>query len=130
VVSIAPANGATDVPTGSVELRVEFDRPMRDRSWSVCRTDRPFPQVSTPDFDDAQRVFTLQMVLEPGRTYGLSLNCASNKDFASEDGIALEPLEIVFTTRGPSLANPVVANPVVPNQVHSCRPGAAPGLQE
>ena len=101
VLSIVPADGATDVEPGNVELRVEFDRPMRDGSWSVCRTDRPFPEASAPRYDDARRVFTLEMALEPGRTYGLSLNCLGNLAFVSEDGVPLEPVEVVFTTRAP-----------------------------
>ena len=99
VVAITPANGAADVEPGTLELRVEFDRPMRDRSWSVCRTDLAFPQVSAPGFDASRRVFTLQMALQPGRSYGLSLNCSGNQGFVSEEGLALEPVEVSFTTR-------------------------------
>ena len=50
-------------------------------------------------FDAARRVFTLDWVLEPGRTYGFSLNCAGNAAFVSEDGVPLESLEVVFATR-------------------------------
>jgi hypothetical protein len=101
VISIIPAMGATDVAPGPGQLRVEFDRPMRGGSWSVCRTEREFPQGSTPRFDAERRVFTLDWVLEPGRTYGFALNCAGNAGFVSEDGIPLEPIEVVFATRAP-----------------------------
>jgi len=127
VVSIQPADGATDVAAGQVELRVEFDRPMRDRSWSVCKTDRAFPQVSSPGYDAERRVFTVQMVLEPGKTYGFALNCLGNEGFQSEQGVALEPVAVVFTTRAPQRA---ATHPIIPARTSTrTRPRRAAGYR-
>ena len=37
--------------------------------------------------------------LEPGRAYRFSLNSAQKRGFQSEQGIALEPVEVAFTTK-------------------------------
>jgi Domain of unknown function (DUF4932)/Bacterial Ig-like domain len=100
VVSIEPGNGATDVdPTANV-IKITFDRPMKEASWSLTGEGPQFPTTNgEPSFDRARKVFSLPVKLEPGKTYHFGLNGPSNYGFQSEDGVPLPPIVVSFTTR-------------------------------
>ena len=46
LVSMTPANGASDVDPAMTELVITFDRPMRDQSWSVVGNPADTPKVT------------------------------------------------------------------------------------
>jgi hypothetical protein len=99
VVSMVPANGASDVDPALGEIKVTFDRPMRDRAWSVVRAGGEFPKIAGPvHYDEARTVLTIPVRLEPGTRYELWLNRGRYMAFQSEDGIALRPLRVTFRT--------------------------------
>jgi hypothetical protein len=100
VVSIEPADGSTGVDPSTAAIRVTFDRPMRDRSWSIVGQPSDVPEAAgEPDYDDACLVLTWPVSLEPGRTYRFGLNGSGKQGFAAADGTPLEPLQVGFTTR-------------------------------
>jgi hypothetical protein len=100
VVSIEPADGSSDVDPAVSFVRVTFDRPMRDRSWSVVGQQSELPAgAGQPSYDAERRVFTWPVELAPGRTYRLGLNGPGKQGFAAADGTPLEPLQVTFTTR-------------------------------
>ena len=101
VVAIVPPNGATNVSPSLTELRVTFDRPMRDRSWSMCGGGPNFPEGTAPPHYNAERTtWTVAIKLKPDWDYEFGLNCPSYNGFCSEDGIPLEPIPVSFRTAG------------------------------
>lgn len=100
VVSIEPANGATDVDATTTTIRVTFDRKMANGfSFVLVGAKSDFPPTSgSPTWDASRRVVTLPVKLEPGRTYRYGLNGGSFQSFQSVDGTPLAPVVVEFTT--------------------------------
>ena len=100
VVRMIPANGATDVDPNLAEIKIFFDHPMRDGSWSVVGGGPHFPETPGKCSYDAERkVFTLPVRLKPGWSYQLWLNRGKFNSFRSEDGVELQSVEVNFQTR-------------------------------
>ena len=58
------------------------------------------PKVTgSPRYDAARKALTIPVQLEPGSSYRFSLNSGEKRGFQSEDGVALEPVEVRFATR-------------------------------
>jgi len=101
VVSIEPANGAAGVNPGLTKIVITFDRPMVDRSWSVLGSGPTYPVAGgVPSYDAARRVLTLPARLEVKRAYRFGLNGGRFTGFVSEEGYPLEPVLVMFTTKG------------------------------
>jgi hypothetical protein len=101
IVSMIPANGTQDVDPNLKAIVVTFDRPMRDKTWSVVTLDASrVPRITgSLGYDAARKVFTAPVKLEPGREYVFGLNAEQYLNFRSEDGIALAPVVVRFKTR-------------------------------
>jgi hypothetical protein len=102
IVSIVPANGAQDVDPGLKAIVVTFDRPMRDKCWSVVTlgSQDEFPKGAGPvGYDAARKVFTMPVTLEPDKEYRFGLNSGRFNAFQSEQGIHLAPVVVRFKTR-------------------------------
>jgi hypothetical protein len=102
VVSIVPANGAEDVDPGLNAIVVTFDRPMRDKCWSVVivGSQDEFPKIAGPlRYDAARKVLTMPVTLQPDKEYRFGLNSERFHAFQSEQGIPLAPVEVRFKTR-------------------------------
>jgi hypothetical protein len=101
VTSIEPANGATEVDPSTSAIRITFDRPMQDDSWSVTGSAPQLPPADgKPSYDAAHKVFTMPVKLEPGKTYRFGLNGPNQSGFKSEEGMALPAQVVTFTTKG------------------------------
>lgn len=102
IVSISPADGESKVDAAkTTEIRITFDRPMRDKSWSVVTLDRSqFPKIGKPSFDAAHKVLTIPATLEAGHAYRFGLNGPNFLGFVAEDGMPLLPVEVKFKTAG------------------------------
>ena len=100
VVSMTPANGSTDVDPDLREIRIVFDRPMKDKSWSVVGGGPAFPElVGKPSYNKERTVLTVCVKLKPEWEYHLMLNSDRFHGFQSEDGVPLEPVDVKFTTK-------------------------------
>ncbi len=99
VVSMTPANGATDVDPALKQMVVRFDKPMRRDSYQVMHDRKFLGMVSNPGLDESGTVFTIDLKLEPGREYELSLNSPGGGNFVSSDGKVLKHVPIKFGTR-------------------------------
>lgn len=100
VVSMEPANGASDVDPDLRTLTIRFDRPMLAGSWSIVGASAETPAFAgAPTYDSERRVLTVPMRLERGRTYRFSLNGPTKQGFKSADGVPLAPLAVAFATR-------------------------------
>ena len=99
IVSLTPAEGATAVDPGLKEIVVVFDRPMKDRSWSVVRAGGLFPDFTGAAYDEGRTVLRLQVRLKPGQTYRFGLNDSQHMSFMDEQGNRLVPTVVEFSTR-------------------------------
>ena len=101
LVTMTPANGATDVDPATTTLTFTFDRPMRDQSWSIVGAPADTPKITgKPAYDAARTVLTLPVQLTPGRTYRFRLNSPDKQGFQGADGTPLAPVEVTLGTRG------------------------------
>lgn len=99
VVSITPANGATDVDPHLAAVKVVFDRPMQDRSWSMVGGGPHFPELAgEPAYDSTRTVWTVPVKLKPGWSYRFMLNSDRFQNFRSREGVPLAPVAVTFTT--------------------------------
>lgn len=100
VLRMIPPNGATDVDPNLTEIKVFFDRPMRDGSWSVVGGGPNYPETAGKcHYDEERKVFTLPVQLKPGWKYRFWLNRGEYSSFQSEDGVELQSVEVKFQTR-------------------------------
>lgn len=99
VVSMTPANGATDVDPGLGAIRVVFDRPMSDGSWSMVGGGPNFPEiVGKPGYDEAKTVWSVRVKLQPDWSYRFMLNSDRFTAFRSGEGVRLAPVTVEFKT--------------------------------
>lgn len=99
VVSMTPANGASDVDPALTPMVITFSRPMTDGSWSITGGGPEFPKLGTPTYDAEHKVLTVPVTLEAGKRYHFGLNGGNFNAFITEDGYPLEPVDVTFTTR-------------------------------
>ncbi len=98
IVSMSPANGATDVPAVTDKLVVTFDRPMGP-GFSWTKTDGLQPEgTGNPEWNADGTVCTLPVKLQPGTAYSIGLNHPFANNFQSAHGVPLEHLVWKFTT--------------------------------
>jgi hypothetical protein len=99
VVSMTPDNGAADVDPALAAIRVVFDRPMADGSWSMVGGGPHFPEVvGKPSYDETKTVWTVPVKLKPDWSYRFMLNSGRFQAFRSEAGVPLEPVTVEFKT--------------------------------
>jgi len=100
IVSIEPANGATDVDPSTSELRVTFDRAMgKGMSWTGSGPLFPTSPAGKKAVWVDERTCMLPVTLEPGHEYRLGFNSPSHINFQTEWGVPLEPVVYKFSTR-------------------------------
>jgi hypothetical protein len=100
IVKMVPENGATDVDPGLTKIRVTFDRPMAQGfSWTGGGKLFPtIPQGQLPSWSRDHKTCTLPVLLQQNRNYRLGLNSPRVRNFASADGVPLEPVIYEFQT--------------------------------
>jgi len=79
-------------------LILEFDRPMRGKSWSMLVDgNRPFPEIAGDiAWDEERLVLSVPLRVKPGTEYSLRLNSEEKFGFISEKGVPLAPRRISF----------------------------------
>jgi beta-lactamase regulating signal transducer with metallopeptidase domain len=100
IVKMLPENGATDVDPELTTIRVTFDRPMA-KGFSWTGGGEQFPTVrqgKKPSWSRDRKTCTLPVSLQPNWQYRFGLNSRSFKNFASADGVPLEPVVYEFQT--------------------------------
>ncbi len=96
---MTPANGASDVDPGLGAIRVVFDRPMAEGSWSMVGSGPHFPEiVGKPSYDSKRTCWTARVRLKPAWEYTFWLNRNDFLNFSSAEGVPLEPVEVRFKT--------------------------------
>lgn len=93
VIMTDPVNGALDVSPKKDKITVWFDRPM-EKGMSPCGE---WPKMlGRPTYDESGKVLTFPVELTPGKSYGMSLNSMSHKNFKSAAGVVMEPYPYAF----------------------------------
>ena len=101
LVAMEPKNGDRAVDPGVTELRLTFDRKMRDRSWGLIGQPADLPaNTGEPRYDETRTVLTFPVKLERNKQYHFWLNTTDMTLFRSEEGAGLEPVEVTLATRG------------------------------
>jgi hypothetical protein len=99
LVKSSPANGDRAVDPSLTEVVFEFDRPMRDKSWSIVGAPRDQPEIVGPlRFDSERKRLTVPVKLEAARSYRFALNSERFRSFVSAEGVPLAPVEFAFAT--------------------------------
>lgn len=94
-----PADGATDIDPALGEIRVVFDRPMQDRSWSLVGGGPHFPELTgLPHYDSGCTNWSVSIKLKPEWEYEFYLNRAQYDSFRSQDGVPVESVRVTFKT--------------------------------
>ncbi len=99
VVKMIPADGAKNVDPTLTEIKVTFDRPMRNGSWAFVGGGPNFPETTgKPSYDKECKVLTLPVRLKPNWEYRFSLNGGKYMAFTSQEGVPLRPVPVTFRT--------------------------------
>ena len=99
VISVIPANGDKNVDPNLKAIKVVFDHPMEDKSWSLVGGGPNFPETVGKCYYDSKRTtWTCPIKLKPGWKYEFRLNSNRFENFRSEEGVSLEPVVISFST--------------------------------
>ena len=107
VVSTTPADGATDVDPDLAAIRVVFDRPIEDGSWSLVGGGPDFPETAgKPAYDEPKTTWTVPVKLKPDWSYRFMLNSDRFQNFRSRGGVPLDPVEVTFKTAEKPPAKP------------------------
>ena len=102
VVSLQPPHLAVEVDAKQTEqLVVKFDVPMSRRRFSFCGGGPTMPKASRSRWKD-KFTCVMDVTLEPGRDYSMSLNCPAAMGFRSAEGVALAPTPWRSTAPSPS----------------------------
>jgi len=94
IVELSPANGSTDVPLSTKEIRVTFNMPMgRGMSWTGGGDNFPeSPAGRRAVWSKDARTCTLPVSLKPNKDYKIGLNSLSHNNFQSKWGVPLTPV--------------------------------------
>jgi RNA polymerase sigma-70 factor (ECF subfamily) len=100
VITTSPAHSAKDVDPDAAEIRVTFDRPMTDKSWSWVRSSsNDFPETTGEvHYLDDLKTCVMPVRLEPGKTYCVWFNNSTYQNFKDADGRPAVPYLLNFTT--------------------------------
>lgn len=99
VVKMVPENGARYVDPDLDEIVITFSEPMVDGSWSVCGGGENFPEIRSIGYTENCTVLRIKVDLKAGWTYRFGLNAPSFKNFKSQTGVPLDPVQVTFKTK-------------------------------
>jgi hypothetical protein len=101
VVGTIPPFWAEKVDPNLREVVIQFDQPMT-QGRSLTGGGATFPKIAVGgqlNWRDPQ-TFVVPVALEPGHAYWMGINSPSHRNFRSEAGLSVIPLEFCFTTAG------------------------------
>jgi hypothetical protein len=103
VVNTVPENGNVAVDPSLTEIRVTFNRPMADGSWSWVQVAKDTFPESTGEVRYLKdgKTCVMPVKLEGGKKYVVWFNSANFQNFKDVDGRPAEPYLLTFTT-GPN----------------------------
>ena len=101
IVETFPLSGQRGVAPGETEIRVRFDKPMTDGSWSWTSAwkDSTPEFIGQPHFESNGHTCVVKVRLEPGKTYAFWLNSESFHNFKDSEGRPAVPYLLIFQTK-------------------------------
>lgn len=112
-----PPNGAADVDPARASITVTFDREMGRGGWAwVIEDPATAPETGESRFDASGSSNTVDVQLEPGRSYVVWVNSPDYPYFRDPRGVPATPVRWTFSTRG---AAPAEAEPFAPLAAHA-----------
>lgn len=143
VVKTVPEPGSTNVPPGEFEIKVTFNKPMMDESWSWCTVwDNSTPKgIDGPKYDADHRTCSIKVKLEAGKCYGYWLNSDRFRHFQDPEHRAAVPYLLIFSTtgwqpggteksKGTNAANSVAAAETIEAKLDHALSDPSPGKRE
>ena len=102
VIRTFPVAGSTMVDPATKKIHITFSQKMVDKSYSFVMQDKAtFPElIGSPSFNPDLRTCTLNVKLEPNKTYILWINSAKFANFKGENGKTAFPYLLSFKTAG------------------------------
>jgi hypothetical protein len=99
VTTFNPPNGATDVDPATTAIQVSFSRKMGG-GRSLTGAGENFPQIAGElTWDASGQTIIVPVSLKPSWEYRMGINSFSHRNFASEEGVPVEPVVYTFKTR-------------------------------
>ena len=107
VIRTFPVAGTSMVDPSTRKIYIIFSQKMTDNSWSFVMQDKAtFPTLNgKPEYDKEKRTCTLNVSLEPDKTYILWINSSKFANFKGENGKAAVPYMLSFRTAGQEFTN-------------------------
>ena len=101
VLTTVPANGDDAVDPNTTEIKVTFNKKMKDGNWSwVTLVKENFPETTgKPRYEEGQKTCVLPVKLEPGKTYTIGINSGRFNSFKDMSGRSATPLVLEFKTK-------------------------------
>jgi len=102
VIRTFPVAGSTMVDPSTTKIHVTFSQKMADKMWSFAMQDQgTFPQLNgNPSYEHGMRTCTLNVILEPNKTYVLWINSGKFMNFKGVNGRSAVPYMLSFKTAG------------------------------
>lgn len=100
IISLVPANGDHNVDPDLKAIQVVFDRPMKDKCWSLVGGGPHFPEFPGKcAYDSICTTWTCPIKLKPDWDYKFRLNAQPKfMAFQSQEGVPLKPVVVSFRT--------------------------------
>jgi RNA polymerase sigma-70 factor (ECF subfamily) len=100
VIRTVPESGAKNVDPALSEIRVTFNKEMKDRSWSwVQIAPENFPELTgEPRYLEDKKTCVVDVRLDPGKTYIIWLNTQRFSNFRDAEGRPAQPYLLMFET--------------------------------
>ena len=110
VVRTVPDSRSTEVDPELEEIRVTYDRPMMDQSWSwiIHRNLGQYPGSKTlgpPRWEDEGKTCVLPVALRPNTVYAIGCNSFRHAGFRDRAGRIAVPYILVFKTKAAAEEN-------------------------
>ncbi|MGI8906973.1 MAG: Ig-like domain-containing protein [Candidatus Sumerlaeaceae bacterium] len=114
IVSMSPANGATDVDPALIGIQVTFDTDMAGgMSWTGGGPEFPKIPEGAKGYWRDKRTCILPVQLQPGSSYRVGINAPSFQNFKSVAGVPAPQAVLTFRTRGSAPAGGAKAPQIV-----------------
>jgi hypothetical protein len=102
VVKTVPEAGATNVSSGTIEIKVTFSKEMADGSWSWIEPWKGAngTVLGKPKYESDQKTCVLKVKVEANKTYAFWLNRGQFQNFRDQKNHPAVPYLLSFQTRG------------------------------
>ncbi|MFT3869800.1 MAG: Ig-like domain-containing protein [Nibricoccus sp.] len=100
VIKTFPEAGASEIPSGPIEIRITFSKPVKKDCYTINPVDTKIvpEKISNPRLEADGRTFVMDARLKPNTTYGLWINGPRGGHFQDRNGVYAQPYQFFFKT--------------------------------